>query len=231
MSDAVSSEGPKTTGIQQRSSALSLTHRDLSSFSESFDDVMHCRWWDLQSLCNLTLRSIVFKVFHNLFTHSFHRLEILCPSLLLRDSASLMPSSHCMILARFFTRRTGFDKLPTNARDRRQIGARSSEWQSRSVNYQRRDLRESPMCRRCPWNIWHAKYLELSAILNPAVWMSSDRFWLKNTLAMTYSQWESKIHGSWKFEEVFFIYFFIYFFTKRALEYTEQVGYMKMKKG
>ncbi len=35
MSDAVLSEGPKTTGIQQRSSALSLTHRDLSSVSES----------------------------------------------------------------------------------------------------------------------------------------------------------------------------------------------------
>ncbi len=29
MSDAVSSEGPKTTGIQQRSSALSLMHRDV----------------------------------------------------------------------------------------------------------------------------------------------------------------------------------------------------------
>ncbi len=29
MSDAVSSEGPKTTGIQQRSSVLSLTHRFL----------------------------------------------------------------------------------------------------------------------------------------------------------------------------------------------------------
>ncbi len=71
MSDAVSSEGLKTTGIQQRSSALSLTHRDFSSFSESFDDVMHCRWWDLQSLCNLTLRNAVFKVFHNVFTHSF----------------------------------------------------------------------------------------------------------------------------------------------------------------
>ncbi len=42
MSDAVPSEGPKTTGIQQRSSALSLTHRYFSSFSESFDDVMHC---------------------------------------------------------------------------------------------------------------------------------------------------------------------------------------------
>ncbi len=36
MSDAVSSEGPKTT-------ALSLMHRDVSSFSESFDDVMHYR--------------------------------------------------------------------------------------------------------------------------------------------------------------------------------------------
>ncbi len=43
MSDAVSSEGLKTTGIQQRSSALSLTHRDFSSLSESFDDVMHYR--------------------------------------------------------------------------------------------------------------------------------------------------------------------------------------------
>ncbi len=48
MSDAVSSEGPNTTGraSKKRSSALSLTHRDFSSFSESFDDVMHCRWWD-----------------------------------------------------------------------------------------------------------------------------------------------------------------------------------------
>ncbi len=39
MSDAASSEGPKTMGIQQRSSILSLTHR---GFSETFD-VMHCR--------------------------------------------------------------------------------------------------------------------------------------------------------------------------------------------
>ncbi len=70
ITETASSEGPKTTGIQQRSSALSLTHRDFSSFSESFDDVMPYRWWDLQSLCNLTLRNAVFKVFHNLFTHS-----------------------------------------------------------------------------------------------------------------------------------------------------------------
>ncbi len=60
-------QGLKTTVIQQRPSALSLTHRDFSSFSESFDDVMHCRLWNLQSLCNLTLRNVVFK---NLFTHS-----------------------------------------------------------------------------------------------------------------------------------------------------------------
>ncbi len=38
----VSSEGLKTTGNQQRSSALSLTHRDISSLSEYFDDVIHC---------------------------------------------------------------------------------------------------------------------------------------------------------------------------------------------
>ncbi len=66
-------------------SALFLKHIDFSSFSFSFEDVMHCKLWDLQSLCHLTLRNIVFKVFHNLFTH-FFRLESLCPSLLLRDS-------------------------------------------------------------------------------------------------------------------------------------------------
>ncbi len=43
MSDAVSSKGPKTTSIQQRSSALSLTHRDFSSVSEYFYDVMDYR--------------------------------------------------------------------------------------------------------------------------------------------------------------------------------------------
>ncbi len=69
---------------------------------------------------------------------------------------------------------TGFDKSQTNARYQRQIGARSREWQSCSVNYQRRDLRSSPMRRRHPQNIWNAKYLELSAIHNPAEWMSSD---------------------------------------------------------
>ncbi len=36
MSDAASSDGLKTTGIQQRASALLLTDRDFSSFFETF---------------------------------------------------------------------------------------------------------------------------------------------------------------------------------------------------
>ncbi len=60
------------------------------------------------------------------------------------------------------------------------------------------------MRRRHPQNIWHAKYLELSAIHNPAVWMSSD--W--NTSAMTYSQWESKIQCSRKLGEVLSFIFY-----------------------
>ncbi len=50
MSDAVSSEGPKTRANQQRSSALSLTHRDFSSFSESFDvmlDVLPAEYFQI----------------------------------------------------------------------------------------------------------------------------------------------------------------------------------------
>ncbi len=45
-------------------------------------------------------------------------------------------------------------------------------------------------------NIWDDKYMDLSAIQNPAVWNMS---WLKNKLVMTYSQSESKIQGSGKF--------------------------------
>ncbi len=44
--------------------------QSLSSLSESFNDVMHCRWCNLQSLCNFTLRNVVFKVFYNLFMHT-----------------------------------------------------------------------------------------------------------------------------------------------------------------
>ncbi len=70
MSDAVSSEGPKTTGVQQSFSDLSFTQRFLQ-FLWIFDDAMHCRLCNLQSLCNLMLRNVVLKVFHNFFMHSF----------------------------------------------------------------------------------------------------------------------------------------------------------------
>ncbi len=81
MSDAVSTEVPKTPYIQQRSSALSLTHSDFSSFSESFDDVMHCRWCNLQSL--------LFLKYSTNFLRTLSQIVERFPSLLLRDSASL----------------------------------------------------------------------------------------------------------------------------------------------
>ncbi len=98
--------------------------------------------------------------------------SISCVTLL--SSGIVMPRSHCTILARFFTRR----QVLINRRQMPNIGGKSVlvpaiEWQSRSVNCQRRDLRET-MRRRHPGNIWHAKYLELSVIHNPAVWMSFD---------------------------------------------------------
>ncbi len=42
--DAVPSKGPKITGIQYGFPALTLTQRACSRFSESLDDIMHCRW-------------------------------------------------------------------------------------------------------------------------------------------------------------------------------------------
>ncbi len=66
-----------------------------------------------------------------------------------------MPSSHCTI----FHLLTGFDKSPTNARHRREIGARSREMRSEVI------ADASPT----PGKYLHAKYLELSAIHNPAV--------------------------------------------------------------
>ncbi len=119
---------------------------------------------------------------------------------------------------------TDFDKSPTNARDRRQIGARSREWQLRSVNYQRCNLRESPRRRRRPWNIWHAKYLELSAILNPAVWMSSDRFLTEKYIGDDLQPMREQDTGQLEVRGGLFFFFFFFFFTKPALEYTEQVG-------
>ena len=45
--NAVLPEGSKVTDIQCWFSALFLTCRDFSGFSESFNDIMDCRWWNL----------------------------------------------------------------------------------------------------------------------------------------------------------------------------------------
>ncbi len=131
---------------------------------------------------------------------------------------------------------TVFDNSSTNARHRRQIGARSREWQSGSVNYQRRDLRSSPICRRHLWNIWHIKYLEL-VIHNPAVWMSYHwklhQWWPTASKRARY-----RAAGSSGRTFIYFIYtkwLTLAIYKQRtyilALDYTDQLCYMKMKKG
>ncbi len=120
--------------------------------------------------------------------------------------------SHCPILARFFTRRQVEIKSQTNAWNRRQIGARSREWQSHSVNYQRHYLRESPMRRQRPWNICHAKYPELSAIQNPAVWMSSD--WKIHRWPTANERARYRAAGR--------TFFFLSFFIKQLLMYKQR---------
>ncbi len=136
----------------------------------------------------------------------------------------LMPSSHCTILARFFTRR----QVLINRRQMPEIGGKSALVPA-SDNRAAWIIKEAIWGnRRCVadareifgmLNIWSCR--RFTSLLCEWVLTGSD--W-KNTSAMTYGQWESKIQGSWKFKEVLF------FFTKRALEYTEQVGCMKMKK-
>ncbi len=88
-------------------------------------------------------------------------------------AVQLMPSSHCMILARFFTRR----QVLINHRQMPNIGGKSvlvhvsdnrALWIIKDAIWGHRRC-----ISRHPQNIWHAKYLELSAIHNPAVWMSS----------------------------------------------------------
>ncbi len=88
-----------------------------------------------------------------------------------------------------FNSLTGFAKLLTNARNQRLVHASDNHavWIIKDAIWENR-----------PLNIWHAKYLDLPAIQNPAVW---NEFWLKNTSPMTYSRWESMIQGSGKFGE------------------------------
>ena len=66
--NAVQSEGQEITNIQYWYSAVPDMHRDASRFSESLDDIIYCRWWNIQSHRNFTLRNIIFILLHNLLT-------------------------------------------------------------------------------------------------------------------------------------------------------------------
>ncbi len=122
---------------------------------------------------------------------------------------------------------TGFDILPTNARHRRQIGARSREWQSRSVNSQGRNLRES----RCiavtrkifaMLNIWSCRrftYLLCEWVLTEK-YISDD---LQPMREQDTGQREAR--GGLKRLAIYKQRAYIL-----ALEYTDQVGYITMKK-
>lgn len=61
--NAVLPEGPEVRRLGF--SALLLVHTDFSRFSEYFNDIVDCRWWDCQSLDNPTLRIIILKLFRN----------------------------------------------------------------------------------------------------------------------------------------------------------------------
>ncbi len=137
-----------------------------------------------------------------------------------------MPSSHCTILAQFFTRR----QVLINRRHMPEIGHKAvlvHASENRAVW-----IIKDAICgnrwyvrRRHPWNIRHAKYL----FHNLAVWMSSD--------------W--KIHWRWptvneraRYTAVGSSGRTFFFFTKLltykkcaytlALEYIDQVGHMKI---
>ncbi len=140
-----------------------------------------------------------------------------------------MPSSHCTILARFFSSR----QVLINHRQKPGIGGKSMLVHARdnhSMNYQRRDLRESPMRRRHLWNIWQAKYLELSVNHNPAMWMSSD--WKIHQRWPTANE-RTRHRAAGSSERNYLKKKAIY--KQRAyilaLDYTDQVGYITTKKG
>ncbi len=89
---------------------------------------------------------------------------------------------------------TGFDESPQMPDIWGKIGARSREGQSRGVNYQRRDLRESQMGR---WhlfgmlNIWSC--WRFTILL--CEWVLTENY-IGDDLQPTWPTWESKKQGS-----------------------------------
>ncbi len=89
MSDAVSSEGTKTSASNKGLRPCPL-HTEISPVSLNL--LMMLCTVDYKiciAFCNLTLRNVVFKVFHNIFYTLFHRLKSICPSLLQRETLPL----------------------------------------------------------------------------------------------------------------------------------------------
>ncbi len=111
----------------------------------------------------------------------------------------LMPSSHCTILARFLTHR----QVLINRRQMPDIGGKSA-----LVHVS--DNRQVWMIKDTIWGNRRcvADTREKLGMLN--IW--------KNTSAMTYSQWESKIQGSGKFREDFILYSFFF----KAIRYLQK---------
>ncbi len=114
-----------------------------------------------------------------------------------------MPSSHCTILVRFFSRR----RVLINQRTNR-------------CSFTRVTIAQ------CKFSKTQSEVI----VVNPAV----CEFWLKNTSVRTYSQWESKIQGSWKLrKDLFFVtkWLTLAIYKQHAnilvSEYTDQVAYKK----
>lgn len=73
--NAVLFEGSKVLAIQCLLSALPFMCRQLSGFSESFEDIMDCRCWNPQILCNSAVRN-VFKLLDYFPTDLFTNWQI-----------------------------------------------------------------------------------------------------------------------------------------------------------
>ncbi len=143
----------------------------------------------------------------------------------------LMPSSHCTILARFFTRR----QVLINRRQMPEIGGKS-------VLVPASDNRAVWIIKDAIWGNRRcvADGREIFGMLN--IWSCRRFTSLLCEWVLTGSDW--KIHRRWPTaneraryraagssrRSFFFFFFFFFFFTKWALEYTEQVGCMKIEK-
>ncbi len=142
-----------------------------------------------------------------------------------RVRVRVMPSSHCTILARFFTRR----QVLINRRQMPEIGGKSelvpasdnrAVWIIKDGIWGNR--RHVADARRIFGMLNICSCRRFSILL--CEWVLTEKYIGDDLQSM-----REQDTGQLEVRGGFF--FFWFFFTKRALEYTEQVGYMKMKKG